>query len=204
VLPHGHLAVSYLLYTGLSRVWLGRGLSAAAVTFLTIGSQFPDLVDKPLWLLGVLESGRSLGHSLLIGLPFVVVVALGLHQRMGSYEPGAAFGVSYVAATVADGSIFFLQGSVVRDLVEVSFWVWPLSLPAEYLVNSLREFPVVVEIINTKQTWTAAAFPSGTNLRRVIRFAEVVFSSMAVVVWLADGTPGTSLMDSIADSLQLK
>lgn len=58
MLPLGHLAFAYLWYVAYAAVGTHR-LPAR----LAVGSQFPDLVDKPLAYLGVLTYGRSLAHS---------------------------------------------------------------------------------------------------------------------------------------------
>ena len=61
--PWDHLAFGYVWYTLASRGWDGRPPSNAAAIALAVGTQFPDLVDKPLaWWLDVLPAGRSLGH----------------------------------------------------------------------------------------------------------------------------------------------
>ena len=63
--PWGHLAVGYLVYSGLSRWRFGRLPGSVATLAVALGTQLPDLVDKPLaWTVNVLASGRSLAHSL--------------------------------------------------------------------------------------------------------------------------------------------
>jgi hypothetical protein len=57
--PWEHLAVGYLLYSVSCVLW-GRYPTRIGVAALAFGTQFPDLVDKPLgWWLGVLPSGQS-------------------------------------------------------------------------------------------------------------------------------------------------
>jgi hypothetical protein len=63
VLPLGHAALAYLLYTSHVFSRTRRRPQYLALVPLAIGSQFPDLVDKPLAYLGVLTYGRSLAHS---------------------------------------------------------------------------------------------------------------------------------------------
>jgi len=66
VLPWGHAGLGYLLYAGLALATgrrLPRGWPLAA---LLVGTQFPDLVDKPLAFLGVLPNGRTGVHTLLV------------------------------------------------------------------------------------------------------------------------------------------
>jgi F0F1-type ATP synthase assembly protein I len=50
----------------------------AAVTAFSF--LLPDLIDKPLWVLGVFSDGRNLGHTLL--LMFLVAFAFSLKKRV--------------------------------------------------------------------------------------------------------------------------
>jgi hypothetical protein len=50
-------------------------LAVAAFSFL-----LPDLVDKPLWVLGVFSDGRNIGHTLLA--TFLVALAFSLKKRV--------------------------------------------------------------------------------------------------------------------------
>lgn len=75
--PVGHLGIS------LAAGWpLKLNLPVVAVTSL-----LPDLVDKPLWVLGM-GSGRYVGHTLL----FVFLVAIVLSIRKRIYGLSALFG----------------------------------------------------------------------------------------------------------------
>lgn len=57
--------------------FLARLLSTeAAVTAFSF--LLPDLIDKPLWVLGVIPDGRFIGHTLLIA--FLVAVAFSLQK----------------------------------------------------------------------------------------------------------------------------
>lgn len=80
--PLGHLAVAYLSSQGYSQWLRGQHPGEAAVGATLVGAVLPDLIDKPLsWYIGVLPTGRSLGHSLVFVLPFVVVVWLFCRRR---------------------------------------------------------------------------------------------------------------------------
>lgn len=97
--PWGHLAVGYLVYRG----WRGEAhLGVAPLFALAVGTQFPDLVDKPLaWGLGVLPAGRTLAHSLLFVVP-LVVCCLAVSRYFGRTEVGLAFGVGIGTHILAD------------------------------------------------------------------------------------------------------
>jgi len=76
--PWGHAAVGYLAYS-LGYRASDRRLTGAAVIALGVGTQFPDLIDKPLgWTFGVLPGGRTLAHSLLTVAVVAVVLAIPL------------------------------------------------------------------------------------------------------------------------------
>lgn len=68
--PWGHAAVGYLFYSLFTR-WRNHHVPQGyAVWGLAIGTQFPDLVDKPLayWVHAIPE-GRAFAHSLLFAVP---------------------------------------------------------------------------------------------------------------------------------------
>jgi len=100
--PWEHLAVAYLLYSARSRWLWGRPPTTRGTLVVAFASQLPDLVDKPLaWLLFVLPGGRTLGHSLFVGLP-LVGVAFVVGWVLDSYRGSIAFAVgllSHLAGT---------------------------------------------------------------------------------------------------------
>ncbi len=100
--PLGHAAVGYLLYTLATRARFDRPPTALALCALLVGTQFPDLVDKPLaWYVGVLPTGRTLAHSLLVLIP-VSLVVLALARRYDRTELGFAFVLGALSHAVVD------------------------------------------------------------------------------------------------------
>jgi membrane-bound metal-dependent hydrolase YbcI (DUF457 family) len=95
----------------------------AAVVFL--GSQFPDLVDKPLaYQFGLIPSGRVFMHSLPVALPFLAGVAIyGRQTERPRLTVGFAF--AYASHLVADnyGPLFGPRPRVRPDLL------WPFADP---------------------------------------------------------------------------
>ena len=80
--PWGHAAAGYLLYTLWARRRFHRPPAGAATLALAVGTQFPDLVDKPLaWTFGISPSGRAGAHSLLIAIPLLLMLWVGLPDR---------------------------------------------------------------------------------------------------------------------------
>jgi hypothetical protein len=125
--PWGHAAVGYLIYMLFRRVrgeqWPADDVTVVA---LAVGTQFPDLVDKPLaWSFSILPSGRSLAHSLLVGSLFLIAV-VAVARRYNQTEPATAFAVGYYAHLFGDALLPLVR----LDLTFLSFLGWPLlALP---------------------------------------------------------------------------
>jgi hypothetical protein len=121
VLPWGHAAVGYLLYSGLRRSGTGDIPDGPAVLALAVGTQFPDLLDKPLaWYLGVLPSGRSLGHSVFVAALLLAI----LHRIATRYrrrELSVAFAVGYLSHLGGDAVYPLADGEPGR----LRFLLWP-------------------------------------------------------------------------------
>jgi len=117
--PWGHAAFGYLLARAGLPVADVRGWSLVAVLF---GTQFPDLVDKPLaWTFAVLPTGRSLAHSLLT-LAVVVAIAYAVAGRYGREREAIAFGVGAVSHALADG----LHAAATLEFGDLTYLLWPL------------------------------------------------------------------------------
>lgn len=164
--PWGHAAVGYLVYSLYTRLD-GRRPVATGIIALAVGTQFPDLVDKPLaWTVAVLPYGRSLAHSL---LTFVVVGAtiILLTRRYHRSKLGIAFALGYVSHIFADGIGAMLQ----LDPMGVTYLLWPLvPLPEPELGQSF-----MAHILNLSLTPLLA-----------LEFGLV---GLAAVVWARDGYP---------------
>lgn len=173
--PWGHLAVAYLVYALYTRFGPTRRQTATTLTALAVGSQFPDLIDKPLaWTLGVLPSGRSLAHSL---LTLIILVAV-LHRVAGWYhrtELSTAFAIGALAHTLTDMSPTAVAGLLGGDLTQTTwlrFLVWPLQPPPPYATDSSF----------------VAQFAS-LSFEPYVLF-QFALLGLAVLVWLGDGAPG--------------
>lgn len=122
--PWTHAAFGYLLLLSVA-VLLRWRLSRAELIAVFVGSQLPDLVDKPLaWWFSVLPSGRSLFHSLLVAVPLSLLVLV-VAWYLTHPEVGFAFGVGYASHLVGDSyaALYYWRPE------EFSFLLWPL-LPA--------------------------------------------------------------------------
>jgi len=166
MLPWGHFAVGYICYSLGLRARTGHPPSLPTAIALTLGTQCPDLIDKPLAdVLGVLPSGRSLGHSLVIA----VVLGLGvwvLAHRADRIPEAGAFLFGHVSHIVVDAVPAALAGR----WVELGFLGWPLTpayrYPADVEGRAVVDF-VVGQLI------------SGPH-------HELVLFALAVVLWLSD------------------
>ncbi|RLM49985.1 metal-dependent hydrolase [Halorubrum sp. Atlit-28R] len=130
--PHEHLLVALLpivVYVGIR----DRQLPTRGVVFVTsIGSQFPDLIDKPLaHQFGVLPSGRVFIHS----LPFAIPIAgciLVYGWQTDRLRVAGAFVVAYLLHVLGDTYQVLRTGKIPADLLwpfvaaqarpEVPFW----------------------------------------------------------------------------------
>jgi hypothetical protein len=138
-LPLGHAALAYLPSVGTTLLGRRRLPAKVALFPLAVGSQFPDLVDKPLAYRGVLTSGRSLAHSL---FAFVLVTALvwwvgqalqdrwaveTWQHRLRSVTP-SAFAVGYGSHLLGDLAGVLSSGAY----ADARFLLYPLSPPIVY------------------------------------------------------------------------
>ena len=176
--PLGHVAVAYLCYAGLRRARGGVPAREFAVVALVVGSQLPDLVDKPLaWYLGVLPTGRSLAHSLLLIGPLIGLAYL-VADRYGRAEDGIAAGVGAGSHLLAD-VVPALWGAA-----DPAILVWPL-LPLEPYPDGA---PSIMGLL-------------AESLGEPYFLAEFVLAAIAVVVWRREGYPGLELPRRVAGRL---
>lgn len=176
--PWDHLAVAYVAYSLLRRATGRTPPSPAAVAFVVLGSQLPDLIDKPLgWYLGVLPSGTSLAHSLVFAVPLCLAV-LAWRARRGTLDQGVAFSVAYLLHLPADAYYPTLLGA------EAKAWIllWPI-LPGEHAAPADVSGHLAALIARFAE---AATGPGGVYLVAV----EAVLLGSAALLWYVDGLPG--------------
>ena len=171
--PWGHAALGYLLYV--VYVWIrtreaptGRGVLA-----LLVGTQTPDLIDKPLaWYLDVLEYGRSLAHSVITGGLILLAVVLYLRHR-GHRRLATAFAIGYLSHLVSDSYTFVLDGTYEH----LAFLVWPL-LPIPNAANEVE-----------------GLFAHLARLDASVVYSDgVLLAGVAFALWLLQGAPGLRLL----------
>lgn len=125
VLPVEHFIVAFLpvslVIVGVTR----RPPSPPVVGAVFLGSQFPDLIDKPLALsVGVIPTGRVFMHSLPIAIPFLLAVGV-YGWRTDRLDLAVVFGVAHLTHLLADTyhTLIGSRTSVSPDLL------WPLADP---------------------------------------------------------------------------
>lgn len=127
--PWTHLVFGYVLY------YLFRRLNGAtepadrmALIWLIIGTQFPDLIDKPFaWTIAILPNGRSLAHSVFTAT-IVTGFLIAYTKRRGYPSRGYGFGVGYVSHLIGDGVGPLLN----ENLDGLAYLLWPVLPPIDY------------------------------------------------------------------------
>lgn len=175
--PWEHLASGYLVYSLANRGTGGDRPTGMEALALVVGTQFPDLVDKPLgWGTTLLPSGISLAHSLLCAVP-VSAAAILLARRADAGRVGWAFAAGYLAHLPGD----IVYPMAVGGEPRLGFLLWPL-------VETTASTPASI----TGHVWgLVAQFLEilGTPVGQVYLVLELVLLGAAVLAWLGDGRP---------------
>jgi len=167
--PWGHAALGYLLYVVYVWVRTREAPTGRGVLALLVGTQTPDLIDKPLaWYLDVLEYGRSLAHSVLTGGLILLAVVLYLRHR-GHRRLATAFAIGYLSHLVGDSYTFVLDGTY----GDLAFLVWPL-LPIPNAANELEGLFAHLATLDAAD----------------IYFQGGLLAGSAFLLWLLQGAPG--------------
>lgn len=175
--PLGHAAVGYLLYSLSTRARFDGRPATLSTLVLLVGSQVPDLVDKPLaWYGGVLPTGRSLGHSLLVLLPICLGVYW-LARRRRRAELGVAFGVGAISHPLVDSVPVLWSGT------EVGYLLYPVVPVAPYEEGA----PSIAELL-------------AGSLGEPWFLLEFALAAAALLVWNRDGRPGLGTVERAARS----
>jgi glycosyltransferase involved in cell wall biosynthesis len=168
--PWGHLVVGYVFYSLLAYLRSWR-IDGYVVFVVALGTQLPDLIDKPLaWAFGVLPSGRSLAHSLIIAILVVVLVIVYYHQRNRPLL-GVGFGVGYLSHLVADGAYYLPS----KQYEYYSYLFWPFVSQPSY---------------STEPSFVAHFLSIDPGPYFLLQFGLV---GATFGLWLWQSTPGISL-----------
>lgn len=188
--PPGHLAFGYVCYSLLSYGTRRRPPRGDATLVLAFGTQFPDLVDKPLAMVGILRYGRSLAHSAV-----TVAVVAALLWFLTSQVPRyrwlvVPFVVGMFSHTVSDFASTILYGSLMGATFEFLFWPLTVDVPPYTLadLSDYSSFPGV--------TYLETSFEFVIELFRVQGHAVWVVAAGAL--WYVDGKPGLSELKAVS------
>lgn len=176
--PWDHLALGYLLYT--TTRWVGGWPppDGRTVLVLGLGTQLPDLLDKPLaWSLHWLPSGTSLGHSVFF-VGAVSLAALVLARRFGRPTDAVVLALGLGSHLLGDVLFAVLVGSA--RTYELA--LWPL-LPAQPEATPTLVAGVVAALGRTRRF---LGTPTGTTYL----LSVALLWALVVVQWVRDGLPG--------------
>lgn len=124
--PIVHPVVGYLCYAGYARARHGTRPRGEPTVVAVFAAVLPDLIDQPLWLIGVTPIGRTFAHSLFGGVLIAGTVGALAHSR-GRLDLGVAFAIGYFSHIVADIPWHVLAG----DYHELGFLLSPVTeMPA--------------------------------------------------------------------------
>ena len=176
--PWEHLAVGYLGYSLALRL-AGRTTPRPwPVVALAVGTQFPDLVDKPLaWTLGVLPSGHSLAHSLFAALP-LAALAVTVGVAVGKQRVGAAFAFGYLSHLPGDA----FYPPLVGGPPNYDFLFWPVVAVSS--PETSVGFAAMVRTLFARYVERLASGEVSPYLA-----VELGLLASVVALWVADGLP---------------
>lgn len=100
--PWEHLVVAYIGYSLFANAIVRRSPSSRETVAVDVGSQLPDLGDKPLaWTLGFTDAGYSIGRSICFA-PTVCLTAYAVASRRGNRVLAGAFPIAYGSRLATD------------------------------------------------------------------------------------------------------
>lgn len=177
--PWDHLAIGYIATSLLFRA-RGRLLDDESAVVAALGTQFPDLVDKPLaWTFEVLPSGTTLAHSVFVAVPLSMLI-YALARLTGLRRLGVAFSVGYLLHLPAD----VLYGPLTTGgPVPYGAVLWPL-------IPTTGEPASGTLLRNTVHYIVQYYGYLGSTRALGFLFLEVGLLSGALALWVADGKPG--------------
>ena len=126
MLPHEHLIVAALPVLSYILLRHRRFPSKAMIFVVFVGSQFPDLVDKPLaYSLMIIPSGRVFLHSLPFAIPISIFVMIyGIETNRPALSSGFVY--AYLSHILVDVRQSLFAGQLPQNLL----WPFVDTLPA--------------------------------------------------------------------------
>jgi len=184
--PWEHAAVGYVCYSIANRLLAGRPPEGGPVLALALGTQFPDLVDKPLsWGLELFPTGYAVGHSALVAVPAgVALVAAAVRRGRGRVATAFVFG--YWSHLVADLFSPLRTG----DGVGWDRVLWPVVERQPYGddLGLGRGLLYLLEYLADV----------GRSDLQTLLVVHLGLTALTVALWLCDGAPGLDVLGARA------
>ena len=166
--PWEHLAIGYVVWSLCVHYFRSRKPTDKEFWLVVFGTQFPDLVDKPLaWSFHVLPAGRSLAHSLITATLLLGFVGL-LAREWEKVPLATAFGVGYISHLVTDAIGPLLAG----DYAYTYYLLWPLLPLPPY-----------------DSSWSLLTELQYVSPGSILNYQSLVALAI-LVIWIIDDTPG--------------
>ncbi|WP_049970809.1 metal-dependent hydrolase [Haladaptatus cibarius] len=178
MMPWGHAAFGYVVYSLGHRIWTRAPPAGLAVLALLFGTQLPDLVDKTLsWGLHLFPQGYSVAHSVFVAISVgLLVLAAALFK--GRTAVGAAFTVGYWSHLAGD----VLIRIVGRDESPFAPVLWPVVTLPPY-GHEVSLFDRAFSIIG------AFLYSLSTETQLMVLAIYLAPYSLVFLLWLVDGAP---------------
>lgn len=173
--PWDHLAFAYLMYSGGLRFCDRSPVAELPMLCLVAGSQFPDIVDKPLWW--TFSIVPVLTHSVVVALPLALCILLAT-RRIGQIASGIAFVTGYSSHLIGD----LLYPLATDGVLGYQRLLWPL---VEYAGE-----PEGGLVATAWRFFESYAFFLSTSDAFLYVLADFILICSAITLWLADGRPG--------------
>ncbi|MFC7214721.1 metal-dependent hydrolase [Saliphagus sp. GCM10025334] len=177
--PWEHLLFAYLLYSFYTNVVRRRSPSGPETLAVAVGSQLPDLVDKPLaWTFGVTQTGYSVVHSIFV-VPFVCLAVYVLLHRWerGSIRQATAFSIAILSHLGGDIVYPWLTGGHLNPRAVT----WPVTSPPTVDQGSFLDHVVIYG------NRSLELFLSGDIPQELTVLLGLLV--LTVVLWVYDGAP---------------
>ena len=173
--PIVHLSVGYLCYAAYTRWRRHERPRGVPVLVVLVGAGLPDLLDKPLAAAGIVDVGRTVGHSLFTAAIVMTIVWL-IATRCDRRPLAMAFVIGYTSHIAADVPWHVLSG----DIDELGFLLWPVTEMPAY--TGVKPLGTVGGVEVTTLWLEAVIFVAGIGL------------------WWRDGKPGLeTLKNAVVD-----
>lgn len=175
--PWEHAVLGYLTYSLVARAFDTKPGPAETVA-VVVGSQLPDIIDKPLfWNYNFVDTGYAVGHSLFFAVP-LVVVGWRVARRWGRERLWYALATGYLLHTPGD----VIHGYALGGTVELERLVWPFVSP-----GPVQPSPGVVQETVARIGLYIDQLLAGDVSLYVL--SQLGLTLCCLVLWLDDGAP---------------